>query len=180
MCSSNHISHTPLTHLFNEISATKQIFAILLSTAYITYLKKTLLSLKSLLKGTSHSPTIFILSLYLSLLGKLMMSFHALLLLVHPLTERKPTKQESWWVCKWQKKKKLVKKEEKWKQSDRCHLVMSCIQTSRVTAAVVTAWVRGWHQRYELSDRLWKGLVPHSHCSPLNAVIQLTTGPTIC
>lgn len=63
-------------------------------------------------------------------------------------------------------------------KSDMCHLVMSCIQASRVTVAVVTAWVRGWHQRYKLSDRLWKGLIPPSHCSLVNAVIQPATGLT--
>ena len=35
-----------------------------------------------------------LLSLYLSLLGKLMVSFHALSLLVHRLTKWKPTVQE--------------------------------------------------------------------------------------
>lgn len=69
---------------------------------------------------------------------------------------------------------------EKWKQRDSggelycmCLLVMvSCISSARVTMLVATAWVRGWHQRYKLSDRLWKGFVPRSHCSLVNAVIQ--------
>lgn len=38
--------------------------------------------------------------------------------------------------------------------------------TSRMTVAVATAWVRGWHQRHKLSDRLWKDLIPLCYCSP--------------
>lgn len=51
-------------------------------------------------------------------------------------------------------------------KSDMCHSVMSFIPTSRVTVAAAMAWVRGWHQRHKLSDRLWKDLIPLCHCSP--------------
>lgn len=51
-------------------------------------------------------------------------------------------------------------------KSDMCHSVMSSIPTSRVTVAAATAWVRGWHQRHKLSDRLWKDLIPPCYCSP--------------
>lgn len=51
-------------------------------------------------------------------------------------------------------------------KSDMCHSVMSFIPTSRVAVAAAIAWVRGWHQRHKLSDRLWKDLIPLCHCSP--------------
>lgn len=115
---------------------------------------------------------------YLSLLVRLMMS------LLHPRSQsgsgsRQCGRADQTTNLGWETQKK-ESSESREARSDMGCLVMSCIQTSRVTAGVVTAWVRGWHQRNKLSDRLWMGLIPRSHCSLVNAVIQPATGLTIC
>lgn len=139
---------------------------------------------KKPLKSKSHDPAFFVLQIFSLLSESPWESNHVLSCASLPCSET--DKAGSYHATKLMSMQTTGETDKKDRnesgevKSDVCHSVMSCIPTSRVTAAAVTAWVRGWHQRYKLSDRLWKGLIPPSHCSPVNAVIQPATGPTIC